>query len=108
MRGDMAPAVVALVGQVAADAGDDASQRLSMVIIGLLVLAVVITVATVVFWRLTRPEPAARGGGIRWVAAPEGVEPAGPAPAGPAPASPAGVPPVAGDGVPPGVPPAAG
>lgn len=103
MRGDKAPTVVALVGQVAADAGDDASQRLSMVIIGLLVLAVVITVATVVFWRLTRPEPAARGGGIRWVAAPEGVEPAGPAPA-----SPAGVPPVAGDGVPPGVPPAAG
>ncbi len=41
----------------AATASDDASGRLSMVIIALVVLAVLITVVTVVFWRLTRPEP---------------------------------------------------
>lgn len=53
--------------QVAADAGSDASQRLSYVIIGLVVLAVVIAVVTIVFWRLTRPEPVAADAGIRWV-----------------------------------------
>lgn len=50
------PSLFALVAQVAADAGDDASQRLSLVIMGLVLLAVVITIATIVFWRLTRPE----------------------------------------------------
>jgi flagellar basal body-associated protein FliL len=95
-----ASSVLAVVGQVAADSGDDASQRLSMVIIGLVVLAVVIAVATVVFWRLTKPDPAAREGGIRWVNAPEGVAP-------PAPAAPA-TPPRADDGTASGAPPAAG
>ena len=70
------PGVLGAVGQVAADAGDDASQRLSMVISGLVVLAVVITVATIVFWRLTRPEPGDRTAAIRWVPVdPEPVEP---------------------------------
>lgn len=53
---DMVPAAVGMVGQVAADAGDDASRRLSMVIVALVVLAAVIAVATIVFWRLTRPD----------------------------------------------------
>ncbi len=48
--------LVAALGQVAADAGDDASGRLSLIIAALVLLAVVIAVATVVFWRLTRPD----------------------------------------------------
>lgn len=59
--------VVGVVAQVAADSGDDASRRLSWVIIALVVLAVVIAVATVVFWRLTRPDARTAGGGVRWV-----------------------------------------
>lgn len=59
--------ILATVAQIAADAGDDASRRLSLVIAGLVVLAVVIAVATVVFWRLTRPEPVREGRGLRWV-----------------------------------------
>ncbi|MFN7151559.1 MAG: hypothetical protein ACK4V6_19025, partial [Microthrixaceae bacterium] len=47
-----------VLAQQAATASDDASGRLSMVITALVVLAVLIAVATVVFWRLTRPEPA--------------------------------------------------
>ncbi|MEI2699105.1 MAG: hypothetical protein V9E94_12495 [Microthrixaceae bacterium] len=47
--------LVTVVGQVAADAGDDASGRLSLIIAALVLLAVAIAVATVVFWRLTRP-----------------------------------------------------
>lgn len=46
-----------VLAQQAATASDDASGRLSMVITALVVLAVLIAVATVVFWRLTRPEP---------------------------------------------------
>ena len=95
-----ASSALVVVAQVAADSGDDASQRLSMVIIGLVVLAVVIAVSTVVFWRLTRPDPADREGGIRWVDAPEGVAP-------PAPAAPA-TPQRADDGTASGAPPAAG
>ncbi len=58
------------LAQQAASASDDASGRLSMVIIALVVLAVLITVATVVFWRLTRPEPEPA---MRWsVADPDG------------------------------------
>lgn len=47
---------------------DDASSRLSMVIAGLVVLAVVIAISTIVFWRATRPDRT-RGGeaSIRWV-----------------------------------------
>ena len=60
-------AVVQLVGQVAADSGDDASQRLSWVILGLVGLAVVISIATVVFWRLTRPDPQRGEPALRWV-----------------------------------------
>lgn len=55
--------VLGLLEQVAADAGDDASRRLTLVIVGLLVLALAIVVATVVFWRVTRPERAPRGTG---------------------------------------------
>lgn len=47
--------LVTVVGQVAADAGDDASGRLSLIIAALVLLAVAIAVATVVFWRRTRP-----------------------------------------------------
>jgi hypothetical protein len=42
-----------------------------MVIVALVVLAVVIAVATVVFWRVTRPEPVREGAGLRW-SSPEG------------------------------------
>ena len=92
--------VLAAVAQVAADSGDDASQRLSMVIIALVVLAVVIAVATVVFWRLTKPDPAAAEGGLRWVIPPDGTGTA-------APTNPLG-PTSTGEGTASGVPPAAG
>ncbi len=49
------PAVLASVAQTSVDAGADASRRLSAVIVALVVLAVLITVATVVFWRLSTP-----------------------------------------------------
>lgn len=61
-----APMPLLALAQQAATASDDASGRLSMVIIALVVLAVLITVATVVFWRLTRPEPEPA---MRWSAA---------------------------------------
>ena len=48
--------LVMVLGQVAADAGDDASGRLSLIIAALVLLAVLIAVATVVFWRMTRPD----------------------------------------------------
>lgn len=63
--------VLAVSTQVAADSGDDASQRLSYVIMGLVGLAVLITIATIVFWRMSRPEPSASDVGIRWVADPD-------------------------------------
>lgn len=47
--------VLAAVLQRGAD-GDAASQRLTWVIIALVVLAAVLVVATVVFWRATRPD----------------------------------------------------
>lgn len=76
--------ILATVVQIAADAGDDASRRLSLVIAGLVALAVVIAVATVVFWRLTRPEPVREGTGLRWVATDEPtVVPPAAAPAAP-------------------------
>ena len=75
-------------------------QRLRAWLVSGTILAVVIAVATVIFWRLTKPDPAAREGGIRWVNAPEGVAP-------PAPAAPA-TPQRADDGTASGAPPAAG
>jgi hypothetical protein len=38
------------------DEGTDPSSRLSMAIAGLLLLAVIVTIATVIFWRVTRPD----------------------------------------------------
>lgn len=52
---EMASPTLGILAQLA-DAGDDASQQLSLVIAGLLALAVVIVVATVVFWRLSAPD----------------------------------------------------
>jgi flagellar basal body-associated protein FliL len=56
-----------LFAQAAADAGADASQRLSWIIIALVVLAVVIGIVTVVFWRLTSPQRTPKGPSARWV-----------------------------------------
>lgn len=53
----LAPGVI-LLAAVSERAGDAATRRLSWAVIGLLVLGGAIAVATVVFWRLTRPEPA--------------------------------------------------
>ena len=36
--------------------GTDPSSRLSMAIAGLLLLAVIVPIATVIFWRVTRPD----------------------------------------------------
>ncbi|CAB4801675.1 MAG: hypothetical protein F2744_03065 [Actinobacteria bacterium] len=36
--------------------GADPGSRLSMAIAGLLLLAVIVTIATVIFWRVTRPD----------------------------------------------------
>lgn len=41
--------------------GNDADAQLSMVIAGLLGLAVVILVVTIIFWRVTRPTPTRSG-----------------------------------------------
>ena len=61
-------AVMAVAAEVD-DPGGDASGRLSMAILGLLVLAGLILAATVVYWRLTRPEQAAaEATGMKWVA----------------------------------------
>jgi hypothetical protein len=71
------PALALLAAEVERS-GDVASRRLTWAIIGLLVLAAVIAVATVVFWRITRPDPVADSGvSMRWV---EGVPPAQPVP----------------------------
>jgi flagellar basal body-associated protein FliL len=94
--------VVGVVAQVAADSGDDASRRLSWVIIALVVLAVVIAVATVVFWRLTRPDARTAGGGVRWV--PDESVSAPPSTAPPS----ITAPPLGGDGSDRGSPPPAG
>lgn len=59
--------VLGVLAQLDASAGDDASSRLSMVIAGLVGLAVVIAVVTVVFWRMTRPEPLDESPGLRSV-----------------------------------------
>lgn len=45
-----------------ASAGDDASSQLTLVIYALLLLAVVIAVVTVLFWRSTRPGDRRRRG----------------------------------------------
>ncbi len=42
---------------VLAIGGDDADTQLSLVIAALLGLALVILIATIVYWRLTRPTP---------------------------------------------------
>lgn len=55
-----------LLAQSGANAGDDASSQLSMVIVGLLVLALVITIATAVFWRLTRPSAGSDRPAMSW------------------------------------------
>jgi hypothetical protein len=63
--------VISVLGALLAesdDPGGDASRRLSWAITGLLVLAGLIVVATVVFWRLTRPERASAVGSMRVVA----------------------------------------
>jgi len=74
---EMAVPALGVLAQLA-DAGDDASQRLSLVIAGLLALAVVIGVATVVFWRLSAPD---RPKGARGEAeAPEAADAAAPEP----------------------------
>ena len=64
--------LLAVLVQVAADGGDDASARLSMVITGLVVLSAVIAVATVLFWRATQPDRQRSGGGMRRVPAERG------------------------------------
>ena len=53
--GGLLAALSTRVAEVA-DPSTDASARLSMVITGLLVLAALILIATVIFWRMTRPE----------------------------------------------------
>jgi len=51
----------------AVSGSDAASERLTWVIWGLLALAVVIAVATVVFWWFTRPERDGGSRGVRWI-----------------------------------------
>lgn len=67
----LATPVVSLIAADVVDAGstaDNASSRLSMVIAGLIALAVVIAISTIVFWRATRPDRArGREVGIRWI-----------------------------------------
>ncbi|MDQ2679096.1 MAG: hypothetical protein M3Y51_10160 [Actinomycetota bacterium] len=61
------PVVLAARLAVGTDS-DAASSRLSMVIAGLIALAVVLTVSTIVFWRATRPDRAGGGEiGVRWI-----------------------------------------
>lgn len=55
-----------LLAQAAADAGTEASERLSWIIIALIGLAVLIGIVTVVFWRLTSPGRVAAPR-VRWV-----------------------------------------
>jgi len=81
------------------DPGGDASRRLSLAIVGLLVLAGVILVATIVFWRMTRPERATSAAGtMRWIAPAEddpAATPAGPPQVAVPPAAPPTAPPQA-------------
>ncbi|HTN99444.1 MAG TPA: hypothetical protein VL068_02115 [Microthrixaceae bacterium] len=44
-------------GDLFALAGDDADAQLSMVIAALLVLALIIFLATIIYWRMTKPGP---------------------------------------------------
>ena len=62
-------APVAIAARVAVENESDlASSRLSMVIAGLIALAVVLTISTIVFWRATRPDRPGGGDlGIRWI-----------------------------------------
>ena len=62
-------APVAFAVRVAVENESDlASSRLSMVIAGLIGLAVVLTISTIVFWRATRPDRPGGGEiGIRWI-----------------------------------------
>ena len=62
-------APVAFAARVAVENESDlASSRLSMVIAGLIGLAVVLTISTIVFWRATRPDRPGGGEiGIRWI-----------------------------------------
>lgn len=67
--GSVTAAPVALAARVAVENESDlASSRLSMVIAGLIGLAVVLTISTIVFWRATRPDRPGGGEiGIRWI-----------------------------------------
>jgi hypothetical protein len=93
--------LLAALAQVAADSGDDASQRLSWVILALVGLAVVISIATVVFWRLTRPDRRPAEPAVRWVPAGETAASAE------SPSAPPTVPPTVPPAAPPTVPPTA-
>jgi len=48
-------ALLALPAQLA-DSGSEPGSRLSMAIAGLLLLALIVLIATIVFWRTTRPD----------------------------------------------------
>ena len=78
-------------------ASDVAERRLSWVVYGLLALAVLIAVATVLFWRATRPDPAPDPDiAMRWVNPADAAQRAPQAPerrAGPSTAAPSQVPP---------------
>ena len=67
--GLVAATSVAFATNVIAETESDlASSRLSMVIAGLIALAVVLTVSTILFWRATRPDRAGGGEiGVRWI-----------------------------------------
>lgn len=68
----LVPALAVLSAEVERS-GDVAARRLSLAVIGLVALGALIAVATVVFWRLTRPDPVASPGtaegGVDWLAA---------------------------------------
>ncbi|MEX0767994.1 MAG: hypothetical protein WD029_05945 [Microthrixaceae bacterium] len=51
----MSPALSAAHLQIAGSESDPSS-RLSMAIAGLLLLALIVLIATIIFWRLTRPD----------------------------------------------------
>jgi hypothetical protein len=69
-----------LVATEVARSGDLADRRLAWVIAGLVVLAVVITIATFLFWWATRPVRVESPVGMRWVDAspPTGARTVGP------------------------------
>lgn len=74
------------------DPSGDASKRLSMAILGLLMLAGLILVATIAFWRMTRPERSDAASPMRSVepvaAAGPSAEPVEPFPTAVSPAAP--------------------